>query len=204
MPTSKQSHPPVTKSAICPNCGIAQVMYDARLVDSFKEEDRKFDRRPQTNHHDHQNFLIIITFSLSQPLFEANMNIIITNLTSSLSQLFGTTLQPFVAPNLLTTWTNAPQIEIRPIFGDRGDKTATFSRWPGHTSSKSIVNIEWLCATGHEENIYWKEDNKWFNKRISISCDVRGSLFCGFVPWNWTCIVTAGKCIKVSICIRAM
>ena len=122
MPTSKQSHPPVTKSAICPNCGIAQVMYDARLVDSFKEEDRKFDRRPQTNHHDHQNFLIIITFSLSQPLFEANMNIIITNLTSSLSQLFGTTLQPFVAPNLLTTWTNAPQIEIWPIFGDRGDK----------------------------------------------------------------------------------
>ena len=66
MPTSKQSHPPVTKSAICPNCGIAQVMYDARLVDSFKEEDRKFDRRPQTNHHDHHNFLIIITFSLSQ------------------------------------------------------------------------------------------------------------------------------------------
>ena len=46
MPTSKQSHPPVTKSAICPNCGIAQVMYDARLVDSFKEEDRKFDLIP--------------------------------------------------------------------------------------------------------------------------------------------------------------
>ena len=43
MPTSKQSHPPVTKSAICPNCGIAQVMYDARLVDIVKEEDRKFD-----------------------------------------------------------------------------------------------------------------------------------------------------------------
>ena len=155
MPTSKQSHPPVTKSAICPNCGIAQVMYDARLVDSFKEEDRKFDRRPQTNHHDHQNFLIIITFSLSQPLFEANMNIIITNLTSSLSQLFGTTLQPFVAPNLLTTWTNAPQIEIWPIFGDRGDKISEknlvrrylwpWTSWPTKVCNCSnILVVEYL------------------------------------------------------------
>ena len=83
MPTSQQSHPPVTKSAICPNSGIAQIMYDARLVDSFKEEDRKFDLIP--------TIIIIIII------------IIIITLTSSLSQLFGTTLQPFVAPNLLTT-----------------------------------------------------------------------------------------------------
>ena len=103
MPTSKQSRAPVTKSAICPNSGIAQVMYDARLVDSFKEEDRKFDLIPT-----------------------------ITIFTSSLSQLFGMTLQPFVAPNLLTTWTNAPQIEIWPIFGDRGDKIPE-KIWSGDT-----------------------------------------------------------------------